>query len=266
MTRRILTGLAAAGLLIALSAGAASAGGWATIAADAANTTEPTAGEPFIFGFTVLQHGVTPAGWVETPTFVGINGSTGERVVAKAVAEGADGHFVATVTLPQGGYWTWQVELTDLVVESTPQPMAVALADGSLPVMDTGSMLAALERVRSEMRTEYQVQLFNETDGLRRQLAGLDAQVTYLENQREVLKKQLDGLVAGPAGTAGAAAPTSGSDSVPLFAVVGIAVLAGALSGFAMTLLGRSPRPISGTPDDGTLEELPSASPSLTAR
>jgi hypothetical protein len=88
----------------------------------------------------VLQHGVTPAGWVEPPTFLGINGATGERVEVTAVAEGADGHFVATVTIPSGGYWTWQVVLTDLIVETAPQPMAVALADGTLPAMDTGSM------------------------------------------------------------------------------------------------------------------------------
>ena len=262
MTRRILRGLAAAGLLIALTAGAASAGGWATIQADAANTTTPTAGEPFTFGFTVLQHGVTPAGWVETPTFLGINGSTGERVEVKAVAQGADGHFVATVTLPKAGFWTWQVELTDLIVETTPKSMAVAAADGTLPAMDSAAMVSALERVRAEIRTEYQEQLFNETEALRTQIAGLDAEVTYLQNQREVLKKQLDALGAAPAA---AATPTTGSESVPLFAVVGIAVLAGAMSGFAMTMLGRSSQRTSGTPD-GTSEELAPVGSGLTAR
>ncbi len=261
MTRRILRGLAAAVLLIALSAGAVSAGGWATIKADSGNTTHPNAGEPFTFGFTVLQHGVTPAGWVETPTFLGINGSTGERVVVKAVAQGADGHFVATVTLPSGGYWTWQVQLTDLVVETAPQPMAVALADGTLPAMDTGSMLIAIERVRSELRTEYQTQLFNETDAIRTQVAVLDSKVRYLETQREALTKQVAALSAPKA--APAAVPAS--DSVPLFAVVGIAVLAGAISGFAMTALGRNSRPPFKAPD-GTAEELAPASGALTTR
>jgi hypothetical protein len=259
MTRRILRGLAAATLLVALSAGAVSAGGWATIQADAGNPPQPNAGEPFTFGFTVLQHGVTPAGWVETPTFLGINGATGERVEAKAVAQGADGHFVATVTLPSAGYWTWQVQLTDLIVETSPQPMAVAMADGTLPAMDTGAMLAALERVRSELRTEYQSQLFTETDALRTKIAGLDAKVTYLENQRELLKKQIDGLAAPPA-----AANTAAPDSVPLFAIVGIAVLAGALSGFAMTMLGRNSRPGAGS--DGHVEEGAPASGALTTR
>jgi len=236
MTRRILRGLAAATLLVALSAGAASAGGWATIQADSGNPPQPNAGEPFTFGFTVLQHGVTPAGW-ETPTFLGINGATGERVEVKAVAQGADGHFVATVTLPSGGFWTWQVVLADLIVETAPQPMAVALADGTMPAMDMGSML---------------------TD-LRTQVTQLSAEVAYLESQREALSKRVDGLTAKPT----AAAPAS--ESVPLFAVVGIAVLAGAISGFGMTMLGRTNR----RPDGalrGAEEELAPASGALTTR
>lgn len=258
MTRRILRGLAAATLLVALSAGAASAGGWATIQADSGNPPQPNAGEPFTFGFTVLQHGVTPAGW-ETPTFLGINGATGERVEVKAVAQGADGHFVATVTLPSAGFWTWQVVLTDLIVETQPLPIAVATADGTLPAMNTASMLSALERVRTEIRTEYQAQLFTETDSLRSQITHLDAQVDYLYGQREALTKQIEGLKANPT----AAAPAS--ESVPLFAVVGIAVLAGAISGFAMTMLGRGTR----KPEDsltGAEEELAPASGALTTR
>jgi hypothetical protein len=263
MTRRILRGLAAAALLVALSAGAVSAGGWATIKADATNPPQPNAGEPFTFGFTVLQHGVTPAGWVETPTFLGINGTTGERVEIKAAAEGADGHFVATVTIPSAGYWTWQVVLTDLLVETSPQPIAIATADGTLPSMDARSMLAAIERVRSEMRTEYQAQLFSETDAMRTKIAALESRVTYLDNQRASLKKQVDGLAAGPAA---ATAPTPATtDAVPLVAIIGIAVLAGAISGFAITMLGRSPRPISVT-SDGAIEDLAPAGGALTTR
>ena len=258
MTRRILRGLAAATLLVALSAGAASAGGWATIQTDTGNPSQPNAGEPFTFGFTVLQHGVTPAGWVETPTFLGINGATGERVEVKAVAQGADGHFVATVTLPAAGIWTWQVVLTDLIVETAPQPMAVATPDGKLPAMDTGSMLSAIERVRTEIRTEYQAQLFTETDALRTQIAQLNANVTFLESQREALAKKVDSLTANPA----AAAP---SESVPLFAVVGIAILAGAISGFAMTMFGRTTRGARGSMV-GAEEELAPASGALTTR
>ena len=258
MTRRILRSPAAATLLVALSVGAASAGGWATIQADSGNPPQPNAGEEFTFGFTVLQHGVTPAGW-ETPTFLGINGATGERVEVKAVSQGADGHFVATVTLPSAGFWTWQVVLQDLIVESQPQPIAVATADGKLPAMDTGAMLSALERVRAELRTEYQAQLFAETDALRSQVTGLDAEVTYLNNQRDAMQKQIDGLKGNP--TAATPAP----ESVPLFAVAGIAVLAGALSGFAMTMLSRGTRKHDGSLT-GADEELAPAGGAVTTR
>jgi hypothetical protein len=237
MTRRILRGLTAATLLVALSAGVASAGGWAAIQADSGNPPQPNAGEPFTFGFTVLQHGVTPAGWVETPTFLGINSATGERVEVKAVAQGADGHFVATVTLPSGGFWTWQVVLTELLVETAPQPMTVVFADGTLPAMD----------------------LFTETEALRTQVTQLSAKVAYLESQREALAKQVDGLTANPT----AAAPAS--ESAPLVAVVGIAVLAGAISGFAMTMLGRANRKPDGSLS-GAEEELAPASGALTTR
>jgi hypothetical protein len=249
MLRRILIGLSSAGLLVALSAGAATAGGWATIQADTGNPSQPNAGEPFTFGFTVLQHGVTPAGWVQAPTFLGINGATGERVEAKAVAQGADGHFVATVTLPSAGYWTWQVQLTDLIVETAPQPIAVATANGTLPAMDTGAMLAAMERIRSEIRTEYQSQLFTETDAMRTKLTILESKVAYLEIQRERLTKQVETLAAAP--PVAAAAPARAPESVPLFAVVGLAILAGAISAFVLMMLGRSSLPISGTPDAG---------------
>ncbi len=258
MTRRILRGLAAATLLVALSAGAVSAGGWATIQADSGNPPQPNAGEQFTFGFTVLQHGVTPAGW-ETPTFLGINSATGERVEVKAVAEGADGHFVATVTLPSAGFWTWQVVLTDLIVETKPQPIAVATADGMLPAMDTGSMLSAIEGVRAEIRTEYQAQLFTETDALRSQITQLNSQVEYLYSQRATLTKEIEALKANPT------AATPASETVPLFAVVGIAVLAGAISGFAVTMLGRSTRKPDGSLT-GAEEELAPASGALTTR
>jgi len=147
--------------------------------------------------------------------------------------------------------------LTDLIVETAPQPMAVATPDGKLPAMDTGSMLSAIERVRTEIRTEYQAQLFTETDALRTQIAQLSANVTFLESQREALAKKVDSLTANPA-----AAP---SESVPLFAVVGIAILAGAISGFAMTMLGRTSRGAGGSVV-GADEELAPASGALTTR
>jgi hypothetical protein len=232
MSGQILRSVAAAALVVALSAGAASAGGWATITADTGNPQQPNAGETFTFGFTVLQHGVTPAGWVGA-TFVAINGTSGQRVEAKATGQGADGHFVATVMLPEGGFWTWQVELTDLIVETAPQPLVVAAADGTVPAMTTAAMIAALERVRTEVRSDFQNQLFAETDQVRAEVTNVTNQLIAIRSQRDALDKQLDEL------TAAVAADGAPAGGVPIFAVVAIAVLSGAISGFAMTLLAR---------------------------
>ena len=77
MTTRILRAAAAALLLLTLGATAVLAGGWATIVADDAAPPVPRAGEDVEYGFTVLQHGVTPAGF-EDPTLRLTNTITGE--------------------------------------------------------------------------------------------------------------------------------------------------------------------------------------------
>jgi hypothetical protein len=254
MTRRIFTAVAGAALLVALWTGSALAGGWATITADTTNPTQPGAGEPFTFGFTVLQHGVTPAGWVNA-TFVAINGTTGERIEAKAANQGADGHFVASVTLPSAGSWTWQVELAELIVETAPQPMLIANADGSVPPMSSSEVLAALERTRNELEASFADRLGAQTESLQTEIQTLRTDIAVLQSQRDGLKKQVDALVAAPA--------DSSPGSVPVYAVIGLAVLAGAISGVVMTALGRGGPTTSRQPDGTTDEVAPAA---LSAR
>jgi len=237
MSNRLSRALAAALLLLGLTLTGASAGGWATITADSTNPPQPNAGERFTFGFTVLQHGVTPAGWVGA-TFVGINTTTGARVEAKATNQGPDGHFVATVTLPNAGNWTWQVELTDLMVETAPQPLVVAAANGKLPTVNTAEMLAALERTRTEIRTDYEARLSAQADELRGEMAKLSTQIVVLQSQRDTLDKKVTEMAA-----ASTAAPSSAPEGLPLVAVIALSILAGAISGFAMVALGRSPSP-----------------------
>ena len=65
---------------------------------------------------TVLQHGQTPAGWVNA-TLVLENSATGETIRVEARPQGADGHFVANVRFPEAGYWIWRVDITDLILE-----------------------------------------------------------------------------------------------------------------------------------------------------
>jgi hypothetical protein len=248
MPNRLFRALAAAILLAGLTLTGVAAGGWATINPDASNTT-PKADESFTFGFTVLQHGVTPAGWVETPTFVGINTTTGQRIEAKATGQGADGHFVATVTLPSAGFWTWQVVLTDLIVETPPTALVVTTASGKMPTVDTADMLAALERMRSEIRSDYEARIATQAEQLGGQISKLSTQITWLQDQRDELKKQVTQLAA-----ASAVPPAPTSQGLPLVGVISIAVLAGAIAGFAMSALGRGSSPAAGR-SGGTIDE-----------
>jgi plastocyanin len=111
MRRTILTTL----VIIALGflATPALAGGWATVRLDQPPGDVP-AGTPWRFGFTVLQHDVTPNSDV-TPVIHAINKATGEKVTATARQEGPVGHFVAELTLPAAGEWKWEI---------TPEPFA----------------------------------------------------------------------------------------------------------------------------------------------
>lgn len=132
MFRRSAALVAACALLFALAIPVL-AGGWADIKADAQTTTEPPVeGQPVDLGFFVLQHGVTPAAW-ETATVHLTNAATGSTLDVAAVNDGANGHFTATVVLPEAGDWSWKVTLRDL--QSTHQPVAlhVAAAAASAP-------------------------------------------------------------------------------------------------------------------------------------
>lgn len=259
MPNQLSRALAAALLLIGLTLTGVNAGGWATITADSTNPPQPNAGERFTFGFTVLQHGVTPAGWVGA-TFVGINATTGTRVEAKATNEGLDGHFVARVTLPSAGYWTWQVELSDLMVQTAPLPLVVATASGKLPTVDTAAMLAAIERMRAEIRTDYEGRLSAQADELRGEMAKLSTQIVVLQSQRDALDKKVTEL-----GTATPAAPTRAPEGLPLVGVIALAVLAGAIAGFAMIALGRTQSSAAGR-TDGAGEELAPSGGTLSTR
>jgi hypothetical protein len=96
---------------------------------------------------------------------------------------------------------------------------------------------AALERTRAEVRTEMQAQIAAESGSLRLEIDRLSSQVAGLQSERAALKAQLE-----------AATATGTSDGVPVVGVVALAVLAGAISGFAMTVLGRSGRPVEISP------------------
>lgn len=258
MPIRLFRALAAALLVAGFTVTSAGAGGWATITADKANPPQPHAGVPFTFGFTVLQHGVTPAGWVH-PTFVGTNVTTGARIEATATSQGADGHFVATVTMPSAGNWTWQVDMTDLIVETPPAALVVATASGKLPTLDTAQMVAALERQRAEIRADYEAQLAAQADALRQEMNQLSTQIKVLETQRDTLNQQVGQLEARPI-----AAPAAAPGGPLLAGLILLAVLAGSTAGFVITYLGRREAPAANP--DGSAEDLIPTSGALSSR
>ena len=133
MIRRLASALAALSLILLLAAPVL-AGGWAEIVVDAqTDTAPPVEGQPITLGFTVLQHGVTPAGW-EQPTVHLTDALTGRTTDIAATGRGKDGHFVATVTLPTSGFWTWTVSLRDLANDPVPTSLEVWTAAGQPPV------------------------------------------------------------------------------------------------------------------------------------
>jgi len=128
MLRRIASlRLAVAALPIALVAASlmaatALAGGYAIANLD--STPQPRAGEATTLGFTVLQHGVTPV-TSGTVSVMARNSASGETIAAKVVAEGKPGHYVATLTFPSAGTWSWEITLERLQMQSKFPPLTV---------------------------------------------------------------------------------------------------------------------------------------------
>jgi hypothetical protein len=106
------------------------------------------AGETYQLGYTILQHGKTPVDGAETEITVR-NPATGETLRFVGQADGKPGHYVAEVTFPEGGSWTWSVtqgafavhELGELSVGAAQAAGVSATATASLPIW--GLVLAA---------------------------------------------------------------------------------------------------------------------------
>ena len=200
------------------------AGGWATIATDDASPPEPRAGEDVEYGFTVLQHGETPAGF-EDPTLRLTNTVTGETFDVPAEPSGPAGHFVVRFTFPSAGSWSYAVQLQQLAVETQPVTGIVLGADGSAPAV---AITAATDSLRSE--------LLPRIDRLERDLGGLEEQAATLRAEVRTLTQERDELAS--------AAAASAPNEIPVLGVVSLAVLGGALAGFAMAWLGQRREPV----------------------
>jgi hypothetical protein len=235
MTHRLAASIAAFALLLTLAAPVL-AGGWAEIVADAQTSEQPPVeGQPVDVGFVVLQHGVTPAPW-ETATVHFTNASTGETIDVAATNDRPDGHFVATATLPDAGFWSWQVTLQNLESQQLPIALTVRTAAGEVPAYDPSMTATAIARAKRDVSNDLGAQFGPEIARLDNLLQVEKARTDRLTNQTNDLVAQRDELAAR-------VAAAEGSAGLPILAVITLAVLAGAAAGFAMTWLAGRPGP-----------------------
>lgn len=118
------------------------AGGWAVVTLDAL-PTNVVAGEPLTVGFVVRQHGRTPMKGL-IPAIIAQHLESGEKVSVTASPEGADGHYVATLTLPSGGVWQWVIHDGFVTAEAFGlpggQPMPDLMVLGTAPASRLASL------------------------------------------------------------------------------------------------------------------------------
>jgi hypothetical protein len=127
--------------LTLLLATTALAGGWAMATQDPPPDDPGGPNEPITIGFTLMQHGVTPVDWGPTSVVL-INEATGETVIIDAHQQGATGHWVADISVPSEGIWTYQVRHDLEIVMSGFQPIRVGDAPAAaVPAQSaTGSL------------------------------------------------------------------------------------------------------------------------------
>jgi hypothetical protein len=126
------------------------------------------------------------------------------------------------------------VTLKDLLSEHAPVTMSVRTASGQLPPFDPAVALSAIDRAKSEVRTELTQQFTADIERLEQQAEGFRARMAYLDSQVQAFEAER----VASAGSAGA------DSGLPIVGVIALAVLAGAAAGFAMAwLAGRSGRP-----------------------
>src|SRR5687767_13737288 len=125
--------LAAALLLLALASPGA-AGGWAVTTLDAV-PDRFEAGRAYDIGYTIRQHGATPVDLPSTGIRI-TSADSGKQLTFDGRRDGAVGHYVALVTFPAAGGWSWEA-LQDWFA---PHPL------GELAVVLPGSTVASEPR------------------------------------------------------------------------------------------------------------------------
>jgi hypothetical protein len=105
--RHLLVALLVGVLAVFGLASPAWAGGWAVTTLDEVPT--PVPGTPVNVGFTIRQHGVTP---IDLKDGVAIEVIAADGTVTRfpATGDGVLGHYVASVTFPASGEYTWAAQ------------------------------------------------------------------------------------------------------------------------------------------------------------
>jgi len=125
--------LAFSGLLAlafaALIAAPALAGGWAVTTVDPLPSSIQ-AGQTYDVGFTIRQHGQSPFNQA-TPR---IRAELANSFLSFAATRDGDGHYVARVTFPKEGAWTWRVDQTPFATQELGRLNVVAATPAVEPV------------------------------------------------------------------------------------------------------------------------------------
>jgi hypothetical protein len=139
MRSRVAAAVSAIALTLLL-ASTAFAGGWANAIMDAPPADPGGPNQPITIGFTLLQHNVTPVDWGNTQIVLS-NAATGESVTFGAQPQGAVGHWVAEISVPAEGTWTYTVR-HDLEIGMTGfEPLNVGVRAASTGSAATGLAL-----------------------------------------------------------------------------------------------------------------------------
>jgi cytochrome c2 len=130
-TRLLVRCVLCAVTLLAICAGSVMAGGWAVITIDEL-PTEITAGQAYLIGFTVRQHGQTLRSDLQ-PIVRFDRADAKESFQVTAQRQGAEGHYVAAIEFPSTGQWEWRVDIEQFGMITQPMPaltVKTALAKG----------------------------------------------------------------------------------------------------------------------------------------
>lgn len=127
MRYRAATAALSATALTLILATSALAGGWANAIMDSPPDDPGGPNQPITIGFTLLQHGVTPVDW-GTAQVVLTNEATDQSVTVDAAPQGKAGHWVAEVSVPAEGTWSYEVRHDLEIVMTGFEPTVVGEA------------------------------------------------------------------------------------------------------------------------------------------